>query len=75
MFYYVCVLIHYNMTADEKQTIKILTSRLKHQSGEVREAKKNLGKSPAFTKAYLNRMMGNAKQTKKMLAALKKKAK
>ena len=62
------------MTGD-KLSIKILTKRLAHQSDEVREAKRNLGKSPAFTKAYLNRMAGNVKQTKKMLVALKKKAK
>ena len=63
------------MAGDIKTDIKILSVRLKHQSDEVREAKRNLGKSHAFTKAYLNRMMGNVKQTKKMLVALKMKAK
>lgn len=51
--------------------IKILTKRLKHQQEEVKEAKRNLG-LPAFSKAYLNRMVGNVNQTKKMLVALKK---
>lgn len=63
------------MDAQTKQDIKILTRRLKHQSEEVREAKRNLGKSHAFTKSYLNRMAGNVKQTKKMLVALKKRVK
>lgn len=63
------------MAKDIKTDIKILSVRLKHQSDEVREAKNKLGKSHAFTKAYLNRMIGNVKQTKRMLDALKKKAK
>lgn len=54
--------------------IKILEKRLKHQQTEVVEARRNLG-LPAFSKAYLNRMIGNVKLTKKMLTQLKKKAK
>lgn len=54
--------------------IKILTKRLKHQQEEVKEAKRNLG-LPAFSKAYLNRMIGNVNLTKKMLVALKKRVK
>lgn len=54
--------------------IKILEKRLKHQQEEVKEARKNVG-LPAFSKAYLNRMVGNVKQTKKMLFALKKRVK
>lgn len=54
------------MNIVKNTAVRVLRSRLRHQTMEVIEAKKNLGK-PGYSAAYLRRMIANCQQTKRML--------
>ena len=54
------------MNLVKRTAIRVLRERLRHQTSEVIEAKKNLGK-PGYSAAYIRRMIDNCQQTKRML--------